>query len=732
MLSAREGGEADASIVRLIHGDENPLGPGFIEEEVASCGRLTVSPQFTQLGNYIEIHDPQARLALRGSFTLFAFIYPTAPTAARQSILSRWNADSGQGYDLGINERGQLCARLGASETVEAAADVPLVPRLWYFVAAIFDAGRQRLRLVQEPVINAYNSHLSPTVDLALRASTTVRAQACADGEVSFLWGGHHRGREVAGLYNGKIDRAGVIAHALGDASLLRLRERGGIGGRGVLAAWDPTQGYSDQGIGDELVDRGPYGLHGRGFNRPKRAMTGYNWQGRDDCFRLAPDQYGGIQFHADALTDCCWPVSLEWVAPEALKSGVYALRVRKDQAEDHVVFFVRPAQPRAAVAMLMPTASYLAYANEHLHIGATGISLITGRDLVLHDADLELAVNPSLGRSTYDLHSDGGGVFHSSSRRPILNLRPKHRMAAIGVPWQFPADLSIVCWLEQIGQAYDVITDEDLHREGLACLQPYRAVLNGTHSEYYSERMMDATEQYVAQGGRVMYLGANGYYWVIGFRADEPWCMEVRKLDSGSRAWSAAPGEHYLASTGEKGGLWRNRGRSPQKLTGVGFASEGMDRSSPYRRMPDSYDPQLAWIFNGVEGELFGDFGLGLGGAAGLEIDRYDLAWGTPPNTWLLASSEGHSDFYPHVSEELGFNHPGTGGTQDFQVRADLTLFTTASGGAVFSTGSIAWGQALPCPGPGNAISRITSNVLAAFVGEAALPRFPRSGSRG
>jgi N,N-dimethylformamidase len=204
---------------------------------------------------------------------------------------------------------------------------------------------------------------------------------------------------------------------------------------------------------------------------------------------------------------------------------------------------------------------------------------------------------------------------------------------------------------------------------------------------------------------------------------------MEVRKLDSGSRAWSAAPGEHYLASTGEKGGLWRNRGRAPQKLTGVGFASEGMDRSSPYRRMPDSYDPQLTWIFDGVAGEVFGNFGLGQGGAAGLEIDRYDLAWGTPPNTWLLASSEGHSDFYPHVSEELGFNHPGTGGTQDFQVRADVTLFTTASGGAVFSTGSIAWGQALPCDGARNAISRITANVLAAFVGEVPLPRFRSSG---
>ena len=36
------------------------------------------------------------------------------------------------------------------------------------------------------------------------------------------------------------------------------------------------------------------------------------------------------------------------------------------------------------------------------------------------------------------------------------------------------------------------------------------------------------------------MYLGANGYYWVVSFREDDPAVMEVRKLESGSRAWQA------------------------------------------------------------------------------------------------------------------------------------------------------------------------------------------------
>ncbi len=191
---------------------------------------------------------------------------------------------------------------------------------------------------------------------------------------------------------------------------------------------------------------------------------------------------------------------------------------------------------------------------------------------------------------------------------------------------------------------------------------------------------------------------------------------MEIRKLDSGSRAWQAAPGEYYMATTGEKGGIWRNRGRPPQKLMGVGFTSEGMDESKPYRKLPDSVHPTVSWVFDGVTNDVFGDTGLGLNGAAGLELDRYDLAWGTPPSTWLLASSEGHSDHYSHVGEEVMFNYPGLGGTQDFQVRSDLTLFSTTNGGAVFATGSIAWGQALPVNAD---VARITLNVLQRFLNE-------------
>jgi N,N-dimethylformamidase len=301
--------------------------------------------------------------------------------------------------------------------------------------------------------------------------------------------------------------------------------------------------------------------------------------------------------------------------------------------------------------------------------------------------------------------------------------MRPKYRMSSMNITWQFPADLSIVAWIDHMGYDCDFITDEDLHREGLDLLRPYLCVITGTHPEYVSEKMLDAQEDYVAGGGRLIYMGGNGYYWVIGFDSEMPACMEVRKLDSGMRAWAAKPGEHYLQSTGEKSGLWRNRGRAPQKLTGVGFIAEGFETSAPYRKMPDAWHRTVSWITEGIEGEVFGDKGLAYNAAAGVELDRYDLSLGTPPHTKIIASSGGHSDNYVLVTEELLYAYAGLTGSLDYRIRADMTYFTAPNDGAVFSTGSIAYGQALPANGFDNSAARVLANVVNAFLKPGSLP---------
>ena len=109
---------------------------------------------------------------------------------------------------------------------------------------------------------------------------------------------------------------------------------------------------------------------------------------------------------------------------------------------------------------------------------------------------------------------------------------------------------------------------------------------------------MLDGLESYQADGGRLMYLGGNRFYWITSFDPQRPHIVEVRRW-RGTRTWEAKPGECYHSTTGEMGGLWRFRGRAPQKIVGVGFTSQGGGENRPYKRQPDSFDPRAAFIKN-------------------------------------------------------------------------------------------------------------------------------------
>jgi N,N-dimethylformamidase len=297
--------------------------------------------------------------------------------------------------------------------------------------------------------------------------------------------------------------------------------------------------------------------------------------------------------------------------------------------------------------------------------------------------------------------------------------------------PWQFMADTHLVDWLEVKGFDVDFYTDEDLHAEGAALLKPYKVTLTATHPEYYSLEMLNGLRTYLNGGGRLMYLGGNGFYWVTPMDPSGRY-IEVRRRD-GTEHWQGAPGEHYHSLTGEPGGLWRFRGMAPQQYFGVGFTAQGFDRNSPYQRKPGSFDPRAAWIFEGVgRDEPIGDHpSLVLDvGAAGSELDRADFALGTPPHTLVLASSSGHSDAYQHVVEQINTsNSARPGGTENALVRADMVFLEYPNGGAVFSSSAIAWCGSLSYNNYSNNVSRITENVLRRFASDAPLPA--PSGSR-
>jgi N,N-dimethylformamidase len=279
------------------------------------------------------------------------------------------------------------------------------------------------------------------------------------------------------------------------------------------------------------------------------------------------------------------------------------------------------------------------------------------------------------------------------------------------------PADTHLADWLEEKGFPFDVVTDEDLDDEGVALLAPYRAVLTGSHPEYHTERTLDALQSYVSNGGRLAYLGGNGFYWRIARRPDRPHVIEIRRAEGGIRTWAAEPGEYHHQLDGAYGGLWRRNGRPPQLLAGVGFTAQGLFDGTHYRRTPASHDPRHAWIFEGVEGEILGDSGLSGGGAAGFELDRADPLLGTPPGAAILARSENHPPHHVAVFEELLSNLLTVSGERPADlIRAEIVYFDTARGGAVFSVGSITFCGSLSHAGYDNPVSRMLENVIRRF----------------
>ncbi len=682
-----------AQIVRLINGDTNPAGPGYHEEDVPGAfWSLQGRDQPVRCGSCLVI--PVLPAPYPGSFRLELLAWPTTPQKPDQVLASLWDPVARKGFQLVLDGGRGLTLRLADGRRPEAVLTLAptMLERHWYCLEAGFDTGTGRALLRQTPVLAEYFPGECQAVEAQLSLSGVGEPQAplvfAARPGAQGGFEGHYNGKiEAPRLWSGPDD-----AHPVG--------------------SWDFSLGIS----GNLIRDVSGQERHGHAWQLPARGMTGHAWTGDVRSWRHAPAQYAAIHFHDDDLQDAGWQTDFVWTLPPDLPSGLYAARLNSETDEDHVPFVVRPGPDaaRSALLFIVPTASYLAYANEHMALDLDFAERVHDHVPAFGPNDLYLAAHRELGGSLYDRHSDGSPIFCSSRLRPILNMRPKHPSWLGGATgsglWQLNADTHLLAWLEAEGIAYDCISDEDLDREAAAGLAGYRCVMTGTHPEYWSTRMRDALDGFRAEAGRIMYMGGNGLYWRIAYDPSGSGTIEVRRGEAGT-----LPGETCHAFSGEPGGLWRRIGRPPQQSIGVGFIGQGFDASSYYRRMPDSVDPRVAFIFEGVREDIIGDFGLIGGGAAGLELDRADFSEGTPRHALILARSEKHTSSYLTSLDMLPINCLGTEKTHP--IHADMVFFETWSGGAVFSTGSIAWAGSLSHEGYGNNVARISGNVLRRFL---------------
>jgi N,N-dimethylformamidase len=677
-------GPATLDVVRILCGDPTRSGPGFDERvvDVALPAEVDLDEQPLRPGSWGEL--PLGAVPVTQRAVLGAHVMSTRPLLDQTA----WSILAGDGAVLatfGVRDGRFVAAGDGAATPVRAE---PVEPGRWYRVEATISADRAGVGVSVVAVPSR-----SPARDLVEPDAPVVTSL----------------GRVPA--WDGTIGR--ILLGASSDGA----RFDGRLGGLrldvdGAVRRWDLSREPHTR----RIVEVGGLGPDGELHQLPARGVTGPAWDGSVQAWTVDPGQYDAVHFHSDDLYDAGWQPSAAVELPADLPSGIYAFRLRAHHGEDRVPFFVRPAvgAPTAAVAFLAPTCTYMAYANHR--------QLIEGADFFAARTRLRpeheyVRTHPEIGRSHYESHFDHSGVMFSSRRRPVLNLRP----GADG--WNFTPDTDVDAFLTWTGVGHDVIADEDVHAEGVAALAPYRVLVTGTHPEYWSTAMLDALSEWQQGGGRLMYLGGNGFYWRVAFSDHWPGAMELRRAEDGVRNWQTEPGESYHAFGGEYGGLWRRLGRAPNELVGIGFAAQGFERATHYRVADGARSSRAAWILDGVDGELVGTSGLG-GGAAGQEIDRYDVRLGSPRHTVVLASATEFGPDMLRTKEEFGGSIAFP--TPDPYVRADMVFFETPNGGAVFSVGSISWFGALARNGYDNDVARITSNVLHRFADPEPFPPPP------
>lgn len=697
-VGVRTAGPARARLVRVISGDPNPAGPGLRFEDLSAvfATEFAGRHQPIALGSHAVIDPAPARDPAQPC-TWTTLILAGLPGETR-TVLSE--TDAAAQVTLRAGAIGVEAVLAWPGGTLTLRTDSQLRARTWY-----------RIWLSADPSTGAVT--LGQTDTTGATATTRAEARGLRLPSGGTLLFAAENAAAPSGHFTGKIEEPALLAGtraAWPDALARRDLP--------VISLWDFGLAIDSQTI----VDTGRQNRHGRLVNAPTRAVVGARWSGTEHCWRHAPQDYAAIHFHDGDIDDCHWQPSFTFTVPENLKSGAYALHITCAEGEDWLPLYVLPKRegPHAPIAFLASTFTYQAYANHARgNADADYMAHVKEWGAYPHNADHW----PLYGRSTYNKHADGSGISLSSRLRPILTIRPGYLTFndPLGSGLRhYPADTHLLAWLTDKGLDFDVVTDEDLDDEGVSLIAPYKTVLTGSHPEYHTPGTLDALSAYTHSGGKLCYLGGNGFYWRIARDRARPHMIEIRRAEGGIRAWAAEPGEYYNAIDGQMGGLWRRNRRPPQQLAGVGFSGQGKFEGTYYRRLPASYEGELAWVFAGINEEIVGDYGLSGGGAAGFELDRADPMLGTPENTVILARSEDPPKSFVTVHEELlGASNTISGENAPDLMRGEIVYFDTPSGGAVFSVGSITFCGSLWRDGRFDGpVSRLLENVVRRFAG--------------
>ena len=354
--------------------------------------------------------------------------------------------------------------------------------------------------------------------------------------------------------------------------------------------------------------------------------------------------------------TGCGWKETFRYKIPSGALPGVYAATCRDAADNQCSIPFVVHGEGFYDIAVMANVNTWLAY-------------------------------NKWGGKGKYEFD---GGAAHVSFLRPNPGAQPS------GAPHLLRGELWILGWLDREQIRYDVITDIDFHniQDGMSFNSTggggpsWKALIVGTHPEYWTLRMYDNLQRYLSEGGSLLYLGGNGIFENAEYTPDQTGMVFRAGVEQGPREVA----------------LFRllNPPRHERAILGVATERSGV-QGSPYVVEPGRAGHPLFQFTNLPEHGSFGDAGLnndtlplgyGNGKASGSEIDTSD----GPGAVGLPAASGLHPDVFHVAPSKLpdGLTVLARGEPDDEGRGADMTIYNHAGGGFVFSAGSITFGGSL------------------------------------
>jgi len=665
-----------ATLFRSISSDPNPRGPGIVElnaDEYFKPVKLPSRPQSIKPGSYGET-TKLLPITFNNSLKLAVSVFPTRLTDHFQTILS-WGP-----LRITLDDKGYVAFYCDDVKFITSKA--PIILAKWYIINIEISKDQKTVICIRDNLTGKeeQNHQENPKRGIDLDEFENAKIRVATD-------------QSKTEFFNGKIEAPEIK-----------------VDGKTILK-YDFSQQIPLFEVPAEI---GPPLIL---CNSPTRAVKGINWDASEFCWRHKPEHYAAIHFHEDDIYEFDWEYDFELVVPVNMPSGAYVMRLSVDNGYDAIPFFVCAPKhkPSAKICVLISTFTYAVYGNHaRPDFEESWLKRIEDWQAYPHNP----AKFQHYGLSTYNNHSDGSGICFASHKRVLFNMRPGYQTfgySECSGLRHYPADSHLLAWLEHKSIPYDVITDNELDTEGHETISAYATVLTGSHPEYHTPQSLNALKTYQNNGGNLAYLGGNGFYWKIARNSENPDLLEIRRSEDGIRAWAAEPGEYYNAFDGQYGGLWRRNGRPPQDLVGIGFAAQGNFVGMPFKRV--CFDPKFDWVFDGIEGDILGDFGFSGGGAAGFELDRRDVNLDGGKNIVTLAQAHDRSNNFILVPEEMLTHLTNISGEPNQSTkRADMVFFENQNGGMVFAVGSITFCGSLPWHNFDNNISRLLENVITHF----------------